>query len=140
MDIATIVGVIAGFTFILVSMGKHLPAFVNAPSLMIVVGGTVSATLVSYPLQDVINIISVVKKALFAKVVSPSELIEKVVGFAETARREGILALEQAVDEVDDKFLSEGVRLAVPACCRAPALAFTWEGRVRLPGHVTVTA
>jgi chemotaxis protein MotA len=43
----------------------------------------------------------------------PTELIERIVGFAETARREGILALEQAIEDGDDIFLSSGVRLAV---------------------------
>ena len=57
--------------------------------------------------------VSVYLKTIKTSATSPNELIEKIVGFAETARREGILALEQAVEEANDEFLSGGIRLAV---------------------------
>ena len=81
--------------------------------MMIVLGGTFSATLVNFPLGHVVGLVGVMKKAFFWKSIPPTELIEKIVGFAETARREGILALEQAVQEVDDAFMGAGIRLAV---------------------------
>ncbi len=88
--------------------------FIDLPSVLIVVGGTVAATLVANPLAEVVKLMGVYMKAIRNTAVVPAELIEKIVGFAETARREGILALEQAVDEQgDDPFLSQGVRLAV---------------------------
>lgn len=88
--------------------------FIDLPSVLIVVGGTVAATLVANPLAEVVKLMGVYMKAIRNTAMVPAELIEKIVGFAETARREGILALEQAVDEQgDDPFLSQGVRLAV---------------------------
>ena len=113
MDIATIVGFIAAVTCLMVGIGSNLASMIDPPSMIIVVGGTLSATLIANPLQEVIGLIGVIKCAILTNVPVPTELIERIVGFAETARREGILALEQAIEEGDDPFLSTGVRLAV---------------------------
>ena len=69
MDIATIVGVISAFglVFIAILMGGGIGTFINIPALMIVVGGTLGATMINYPLKDVIGVMKVVQKALFAK-------------------------------------------------------------------------
>lgn len=113
MDIATIVGFIAAVTCLMVGIGSNLASMVDPPSMIIVVGGTLSATLIANPLQQVIGLIGVIKCAILTNVPVPTIIIERIVGFAETARREGILALEQAIEEGDDPFLSTGVRLAV---------------------------
>ena len=112
MDIATIVGLLGATTLILIAM-KDPMIFYNTESILIVVGGTIMATLAANPLGQVGGIISVYLKTIKTSAASPNELIEKIVGFAETARREGILALEQAVEEANDEFLSGGIRLAV---------------------------
>ena len=115
MDITTIVGLIAGFTLIVMGIlnGGQLSAFIDTPSLLITLGGTVAGTLINHPLQQMVGLVSVGMKAFFWTSLPSSELIEKIVGFAETARREGILALEQAGQEIDDAFMSTGIRLAV---------------------------
>jgi len=113
MDIATIVGFIAAVTCLMVGIGSNLASMIDPPSMIIVVGGTLSATLIANPLQQVIGLIGVIKCAILTNVPVPTIIIERIVGFAETARREGILALEQAIEEGDDPFLSTGVRLAV---------------------------
>ena len=115
MDITTIVGLIAGFTLIIMGIynGGELSSFIDTGSILITVGGTFAATLVAFPLAQIVGVIGVLKKAFLHKSIPPTELIEKIVGFAETARREGILALEQAVQEVDDTFMASGIRLAV---------------------------
>ncbi len=113
MDIATIVGFIAAVTCLMVGIGSNLPSMIDPPSMIIVVGGTLAATLIANPLQEVIGLIGVIKCAILVNVPMPTEIIERIVGFAETARREGILSLEAAIEEGDDPFLSTGVRLAV---------------------------
>ena len=115
MDITTVVGLVAGFTLIIMGIfnGGQLINFFDVPSLLITIGGTLAATMVCYPLYQIVGIVGVMRKAFFHKSIPPTELIEKIVGFAETARREGILALEQAVQEVDDAFMGAGIRLAV---------------------------
>ena len=112
MDIATIVGLLGAVTLIVHAMGNPL-TFWNVPSAFIVIGGTIAATLASNPLKQFMSFFSIYGKTINTAATSPNELIEKIVGFAETARREGILALEQAVEEANDEFLSGGIRLAV---------------------------
>ena len=113
MDIATIVGFIAAVTCLMVGIGSNLASMIDPSSMIIVVGGTLAATLIANPLPEVIGLIGVIKCAILTNVPVPTIIIERIVGFAETARREGILALEQAIEEGDDPFLSTGVRLAV---------------------------
>lgn len=113
MDIATVVGLIGAVTMVFMAIGASIPIFLDIPSVILVIGGVISVTLIANPLGDVVGAIAVYMKAIRSPSILPTELIEKIVGFAETARREGILALEAAVEEVDDPFLSSGVRLAV---------------------------
>lgn len=115
MDLASIIGIVAGLGFVLygILLGGSLMLFWDLPSFFIVVGCSVAATMINYPLGDIIGVIKVVPKAFFHKESSPTELIKILVGFAETARREGILALEQKVLAIDDEFLKKGITLAV---------------------------
>ncbi len=112
MDIATIIGLVSACTLIILGMGD-VTAFIDVQSATMVIGGTIAATLVANPLPEVVGLVGVYMNAIKHSAASPNELIEKIVGFAETARREGILALEQAVEEAGDAFLSGGIRLAV---------------------------
>jgi chemotaxis protein MotA len=113
MDIATIVGVIAALTCLMIGIGPHLQQIIDPTQVILVVLGTLSAALIANPLQDVVNLVAVYLRVLFIRVSVPTELIERIVGFAETARREGILALEAAIKQDDDPFLAQGLRLAV---------------------------
>jgi len=115
MDIATIFGVVCAFGLILLAVkgGGGISAFINIPSLMIVVGGTLGATLISYPLNDVMRVMGIVRNALFQKKNSPQEWIPVFVDFATKARKEGVLSLERAVSKMRDPFLKKGIQMAV---------------------------
>lgn len=115
MDLASVVGLIAGLGFVLLAIfsGGSLALFINIPSMMIVGGGTVSATLLNYPIGEVLGVLKVVQKAFHHNEIYPLEIIETMVDFAETARREGILSLEQKTLTLDDEFLKTGINLAV---------------------------
>ena len=115
MDIATLVGVISSFGLVLIAifMGSGLGLFINIPSLMIVVGGTIGTTMINYPLKDVIGVLSVAKNALFAQKTDTDELIKRLMAFSAKSRKEGILALESEIKNVDDTFLSKGVQLSI---------------------------
>jgi len=65
------------------------------------------------PLSRLLKVFSVLKNAFFTKRRSPLEIIEKLVQFGEIARRDGILALENVIDEIDDRFLVKGIQMAV---------------------------
>lgn len=114
MDIATIVGVIGSFVLVVLAIGVGgLPAFINVPSLIIVVGGTIGATLINYPLKDVLGIVGVAMKTIFAKEISAKETIAKFMDFSQKARREGILSLEGDIKELSDEFMKKGIQLAI---------------------------
>jgi Flagellar motor component len=118
MDIATPAGILIGALLLIVSIilgggMSGLAGFINIPSIMIVLGGTISATLVRYPLQVVTGLVSLIMKTIFVKVSSPQEEMQRMVEFAKLARREGLLALESKTEGIKDVFLSKAVQLLV---------------------------
>ena len=116
MDIATIAGTFAGIGLIVLAILQNdgsLLIFLDSSSAMIVLGGTIAATLINFPLASVMGVISVVKKTFLHQEMEPGVVIGTMVDFAEVARREGILSLEQKVDDLDDDFAKTGIRLAV---------------------------
>lgn len=115
MDISTVVGIVSGFglIFLAIVLGGSLEIFISVSSMIIVGGGTISATLINYPLSDVIGIVGPVKNAFFNEDIDPRGLIQKITEFATIARREGILALESHVPNTDDEFLGKSIQLAI---------------------------
>ncbi|MCD6287993.1 MAG: MotA/TolQ/ExbB proton channel family protein [Candidatus Hydrogenedentes bacterium] len=113
MDIATIIGIVAGVTLVLMAIISDIGLYINAPSMLIVVGGTMGATLMNFPLADVLGVFGTAKNAFLHKAKSPVEIISIIVDFATAARREGILALEARASEAGDPFLEKSVQLAV---------------------------
>lgn len=115
MDIATIIGIVSAFALVVgaISFGGGLSMFINVPSLLIVVGGTLGATMVNYALKDILKVILVAKNAFFHQLIGTSQLIANFVELSNRARRQGILALEPAIKEADDEFLRTGLQLCV---------------------------
>ena len=115
MDIATLLGFVTAFGLVGfgIASGVGLGAFIDTQSLLIVLGGTVGATLINYPLAQVIGAGAVAKNAFMYKLVDAKEVITQMAEFSNRARREGILALEEAAGNVDNPFLKKGIQLAV---------------------------
>ena len=115
MDIATVVGLVGAFGLVVwgITLGGSLNEFWDAPSAAIVMGGTLAVLLVSFPMAQVMSLVKVMKKTLFATPQDPGAVISKMVRYAERARREGMLALEEESEEEPDQFLRKGLRLAV---------------------------
>ncbi len=115
MDIATVIGIVLGIAFILISilMGGSLALFISPASVMITCGGALAAVVISYSMKDLTNIVAVMMNVFSTRDDSPQETIGLLVKFAERARREGILALEKQMEEVTDTFLKNGIQLAV---------------------------
>ncbi len=115
MDLATILGIVTGLglIFMAIFQGAGLSTYIDIPSVLITVGGTFAATLINYPLGDMIGLMGVIKKSFLHKEISPAEVIDSIVQLAERARREGILALESSIESLEDEFLQTGIRLAV---------------------------
>ena len=96
MDLATIIGLVISFGLVVsaIMMGGSIMTFVSVQSVFIVVGGTIGATLVQYPLARVLNVFGVARHTFFTNAESPGAVIEKFMEYANRARREGILSLE----------------------------------------------
>lgn len=115
MDIATIIGFVAGISLVAITiiLGGAPEVFMSVSSLILVVGGTIAATLINYPLTDVLSVFNTVKNAFIHRLATPEHLIEKLVSFATVARREGILALESHAADSGDDFLQKSIQLAI---------------------------
>lgn len=116
MDIASVVGVIVAFALIGASIiigGGTFGAFFDAPSVMVVFGGAIAAALICFPLANFLSVFSVIMKVFFYKIQPISAVIKEIVGLAEVARRDGLLALEGVIGDVENEFVTIGVQMAV---------------------------
>lgn len=115
MDLATLLGiaVASGLVFVSILMGGSAAWFISYPSLMIVLGGTMGATLINYPISDLVSMFKVTKNAFRHRTPSPLSIIPTMVDFAKRTRREGILAFEKYLKEIDDPFLSRAMQMAI---------------------------
>ncbi|CCQ72836.1 MotA/TolQ/ExbB proton channel family protein [Magnetospira sp. QH-2] len=112
MDLATIVGLVAGFALIVVAilLGGDLMSFVNVPSLMIVVGGTIASVLIRYTLKDVGVVLKTAMGIGFNMSKTDAlDLVQKSLEMAELVRKNGLLALESL--EIENDFFKRGIRL-----------------------------
>jgi len=117
MDIASLIGVLLGVillvTAIAIAPGASFGAFIDYPSIMVVIGGCFAAVLVCFPLKSVLGLFKVIKKVFFNKPEEFQALIDQIVSLAETARREGLLALEGRLEEIKNPFMILGIQMAV---------------------------
>jgi chemotaxis protein MotA len=118
MDPGALIGLIIGAGLIMVGiiMSGGVTAvmgYIDIPSIMIVAGGTVAATVVRFPIPTVIGAIGVAKKTVFVKTGSAEEEIKRLVEYCKISRREGLLGLEKEIEKIEDEFLIKAVRLLV---------------------------
>lgn len=115
MEITTIAGMLFGAICIVISilLDGSLITFINIPSIFIVVGGVLASTVASYPMEQLVNLIKVIKNAFIMKKVDLTQDVEMIINIANVARREGILALEETVSNTEDSFLKKGIMLIV---------------------------
>ncbi|MBT6273984.1 MAG: flagellar motor protein PomA [Chromatiales bacterium] len=114
MDIATLIGLIGVVGVLLgaiFSGGSGIEPFVNIPSIMIVFGGSLMAILIKFPLGSVFGAFKVALRTFLGKFDQPEALIVESVGLADTARKQGILALDGV--EMNNAFLKHGIQLLV---------------------------
>lgn len=115
MDITTAIGLIACGILIVVSIfiGGSADQFVNIPAVLITVGGTFSALMIAFPMDSLKQSINILRKTFQKPDQKVNTIIDLIVDFATTARRDGILALEEKASESNHKLLKKGVQLAV---------------------------
>ena len=115
VDLSTIIGLVLGAACIGVALvlGGTMSAYVDPMSLLIVLGGATAATLTSVPLTRFLSLHRISLKTIFHRQPPATEQVAMLVDLAETARRDGILALESRLEEVGDPFLLNGIHLAI---------------------------
>ena len=116
MDIASIIGLILAVGLILASIAlgnAPFTAFIDIPSVLVVIGGAGAAALICFPLSSMLKTPLVALKVLMNKGEDRLSLIKQIVNLAETARRDGLLALESRIIEIENPLVRTGIQMAV---------------------------
>ena len=119
MDLGTIIGLLVAcglFGWALVSGAGDtgvFAMFVDVPSLVLVVGGSIFITLLSCRLDRFLALAKIIKNAFFIRGDKPQEMIGQLVKLSDVARREGILSLQNTIAELKDPFLANGLQMVV---------------------------
>ena len=116
MDISTVIGTLLGFGLVLSSMAVGpggIVIFIHVPSMMVVFGGTIAVTMMNFPMGELKSLVSVILRTYLFKLNTPAMEIERVIEYANVARKEGLLALEEKLKEVDDQFFGKGIQLVI---------------------------
>jgi chemotaxis protein MotA len=118
MDIATVMGILVflglSVATIFISEGWHgFKPFANMEALLMVMGGTFCATLVNYPLSQVVGLSKVLRKVLFAGGEDTSDIVVTFVTLTQKAKKDGFLALQGDVKKIQNDFLRRGIQLVV---------------------------
>jgi chemotaxis protein MotA len=122
LEIGTIIGFVSGVIFVFASMyigaegnWAAMDTFIDWPSVMITIGGTVASTFIGIKFKLLFKAFGAIGVVFVPPKLDPAEAIEKVVALANTARKEGVLALEESTASMDDEFLKKGIMLIVDA-------------------------
>ena len=116
MDLGTAVGFLFGMGIIFVGIftsSGDPAAFYSWKALLIVIGGTLAATMVNYPLKNVLEIFSVLKNVFTSEKYDYQGMIESLTDKATKARKNGIMSLESDLSNIKEKFLRNGIELAI---------------------------
>lgn len=118
MDVATLLGYTLGLGLILWSMShggglSALKLFVHPPAAAVVCGGSFAAILIHFPLSDVKGLIKIILKNFINKIPEPTQEIDRIIEYANLARKEGLLALEGKLKDVSDPFFAKGIQLVI---------------------------
>ncbi len=117
MDIATIIGMIIGFGGIIWAMYEtthgNIGAFFSTEGFVVVIGGSIACVFMAMPLKSVLDVFNYLKKWIFGKDIKVDNIVKQLVSYAEVARRDGMLALEDALKEQEDPYLKKGLQLAI---------------------------
>ncbi len=117
MDITTILGILGGFGFIFYGImdGGEIGNFINIPSITIVIGGTLCTVIASYPFSLLKTTVSHMPKLLRNKEFQIESMLDELMEFAQIARQDGLLALEEKARELKAPFFKQGIMLVVDA-------------------------
>lgn len=115
MDLGTVIGIVLVLALLLgaMAMGVGVGAYIDIPSVLIVVGGSIGALMISFKPEQMKKFTKVFMKAIKPSEENVADLIKKLVEFATKARKDGILALEGEVNNEENEFLRKGLSMAI---------------------------
>ncbi len=116
MDPLSLLGLFVGFAAILFGQhleGGHLSSLVNGPAILIVLGGTLGAAMVQSPVPIFLRAMRITAWVFMPPAQPVTEVIERIVGWSQVARKEGLLGLESLAEEETDPFAQKGLQLLV---------------------------
>lgn len=115
MDLASVIGTALAWIMVIwgIASGGDPMAFVDVPSLAITIGGALGGTILSSPMERVKSAGKILKNAFVTEQIDMVGLIQTLVSFAEKARREGLLSLEEDAGQIDDVFMKKAIQLVV---------------------------
>ncbi|MEC8839268.1 MAG: MotA/TolQ/ExbB proton channel family protein [Candidatus Neomarinimicrobiota bacterium] len=116
MDIGTILGLLSGVGIIFLGIIRQdgdVGWFMNSNALIVVIGGTLAAAMVNYPLKNIVGLFSVVKNVFTSEEHDYQGIIEQIVEKGEKARKNGVLSLEADLPSIESTFLRNGIELAI---------------------------
>ncbi|MFA9478656.1 motility protein A [Phycisphaerales bacterium AB-hyl4] len=112
-------GILFGFigTWVLIAwailVGGDVRPFINPQSMILVIGASCTVIFFAIPARNIKGLVGVLKKAFFHSSKPIEQLIDDLVSYAEVARRDGILSLENTTKDIDDPFIVRGIQMAV---------------------------
>ena len=116
MDLTTLIGIVLGFVLIVNGIKlENIGNFVDMPSVLIVIGGTLAGIIASYPLSILLDIPKHFLILFRGKKYNIPALVEQMVDLAMVARQNGLLALEEKAEEIKDPFFKQSVLMIVDA-------------------------
>jgi len=116
MDITTIFGLILGIGAVLVSFlmeGGHISSLIQAPAMLLVIGGTFGAAIITTSSVQLTSLPKLFKVILFEKKLNPQQLIDIIYDLAQKSRKNGLLSLEKELVNIGDSFLKKAIQLAI---------------------------
>jgi len=111
MDFASIAGILSGISLIIAAifLGGDLTNFLNIPGMMIVVGGTIASTLLTFPLKDVIKGFQAAFFVLYEPKIDPNDMVKTIIKLSNISRKKGLFALGEI--KTNDSILKKGCNL-----------------------------
>lgn len=116
MDFSTLIGFVGGLAMIIVGVltsGGTISGIFDIPSIFVTVFGSFFSIFITTDLSSALGLLSIIGRCFKTFDYGEKTLVQNMVNLSEKARREGILALEEGLDDLDDHFLREGLRLMV---------------------------
>jgi chemotaxis protein MotA len=111
--VGSLIGIVACILVMYMASHGHFEMFYSEKGFIMVGGGTVSVLLMAMPIENLKCVPGYVKRFLFNKGLSALDTVKLMSSLSDKARRDGILALENEIEKIDDPFLSKGLRMAV---------------------------